>query len=385
MRMKIVAFALGIFIIFPFVLSSVSAHTLTTATGHEVDHDHFGYCGPNGCPFADAIFEHSYNFQPTDRISSGTASWNCHGRTFDDRRSWISDITPFWIYDSPVCPASPQTGDTVLFWHNGKIIHSVTMVGPWNGTSTLIMSKYGTQGQYRHALANSINIYGKNWSIIRFNAGTIIYQALHQNNKVVQGLHWLLAGLQMPQIFSDPIGGQSFDLLKEREKMPWYQDVLSSQEIYGTEHPKIVAKMTKMNPENLELYKKAATTKEKIAVLINDFLEDRHYIFVPTYDSPEYTTDYVAAMQAGNMMVDLAKHDLKAKNLLIDELKKVIFTFIREKYSNYKAGVTLFFLGKILNQNEKVLFKDQLIKTFGQFRAPKGLPPTYTEYYLDHF
>lgn len=381
--MKFKFFTLLVFSFIGFSLHSlpVFAHTLTTATGHPVDHIHSGYCGPTGCPITDMDFENLSGFRPEDRVYSGTGSWNCHGRTFDNRRSWISQAMPFWNYDSPVCPASPQRGDTILFWDGGEIIHSATMVETWNGTSTLIMSKYGKQGQYQHALANSIKIYGKNWSIIRFTAGTLIPQALQRNNS----LRRLLTGLPIPNLFVNPILGEKMDPLKERKKMPWYQDVLSSQEIYETEHPKMVAKIATMKPEKLAQYQKTESLEGKISILMEDLLDDIHYQFLGVYDSPAYCTDFIHAIQAANLLVNLSMTESGARTLIINELKKNITALEISPEFDKKRGAMIYFLGKILNQNEKVLLRDQLLKTFGQFRAPKGLPPTYTEYYLDRW
>ncbi len=139
--------------------------TMYTASGHPVSVDHFGYCGPNGCPASDSSWESVNGIRSADRWYSGTGAWNCHGRTFDNRQGWIGQAEPWLTYDGPSSPVSPRPGDTVIWWKNDPILghvtaHSVTINGTWNGLGTTVMSKYGTQGQYQHALSNPIRVYG---------------------------------------------------------------------------------------------------------------------------------------------------------------------------------------------------------------------------------
>lgn len=147
--------------------SLVEAHSVRTATGYSVSHGHYGFCGPYGCPTADSVFERDYLFSSRDRVYSGTGAWNCHGRTFDSRRSWISLAEPYLNYDTPTCPSSPRSGDAIIFWARGQTSHSVTMISSWSGLDTRVMSKYGTQGQYRHTLRDTVRVYGGDWAVTR--------------------------------------------------------------------------------------------------------------------------------------------------------------------------------------------------------------------------
>ncbi|MEK7171274.1 MAG: hypothetical protein AAB739_00030 [Patescibacteria group bacterium] len=337
-----------------------------TYLGTPVQHDHPGYCGPNGCPIKDSTFESKWGFKSTDKIYSGTHQWNCHGRTFDNKQSWISSINPYFN-PSAYIMATPGYGTAVVFFKNGQAIHSATTVGAWNGMGTMIMSKYGKQGQYKHTLSNSIAVYGWNFSPLNFTGPVKIYTASNGTRNI--------DGVSIKNNFT---ASRIESLLREREKMPWYKDILEAKKIYETEHPKLVARSANMNQARLDMLNNTADTSKKIALLIEDLKDESHYVALSAYDHPSYATEFIEGIEAGKQLVSLAGENPTLKSDVVKQLRDILATKSKENHKDALDGATSHFLGQILTQTEK----DALRTELGTTTQIPGFQ-TYRDFYLN--
>lgn len=290
-------------------LPTANAHKLYTAKGKYVYHAHYEKCGL-GCPLSDEWYEKQVGFSAADRVYSGTNEWNAAGRTFDNRQSWVFSAEQF-TKDDPFVPDLPLEGNVILFWKNQKINHSVSIVGPWQGLNTLIMSKYGTYGQYKHKLMNSIKFYGWNWLVVKF-PNTPVYSGYKMPNRLV-------AGFVDPEIDATTIN----KLFETRAKMPWYKDILESKKIFESEHAKLIEKSSKMADGARLNYLKAKTDDEKLAVLIKDFADDAHYAILSAYDRLEFAQDFLESVESGKLLVEMAKKKPELKSKIISALKNI--------------------------------------------------------------
>lgn len=352
-------------------VQSIFAHTLTTA-GVPVPHFHFGKCIPpgyniSGCPMPDSQFEASKGFKASDRIYSSTAQWNCHGRTFDNKQSWVNTIAPYINYNGPYCVAKPGYGNAVIFFQGNEATHSATIVGPWKGLNTLIMSKYGKQGQYKHALVNSANVYGGNWTVAGFTGPVKIYTASN-DTKNIDGVPF------MNNISAFRI--QS--LLRSRETMPWYKDVLESKKIYEIEHPKEVAKSANMNQTRLNVLNSTTDILKKIPILIEDLKDEWHYISLAAYDKPSYAPEFIEEIEAGKRLVSLVKENPGLKEQVVKQLRDILANESNENHKGYLDGAVVHFLKQMLSQTEK----DALKKELGTTSITPEFP-TYRDFYLN--
>lgn len=352
--------------------SNVSGHTLRTKTGYYVSHQHMttkcsdgsikggnGYCGQN-----DSYFENQYGFKSTDRQYIHTGLWNCHGRTFDNRQSWVGSADNWIRYDSPYSPSTPKVGDAIVWFQNGTTSHTVTIVGPWNGTSTLIRSKYGVQGQYQHALSNSIKVYGSNWYITRFGAGTTIYYS------------------STPVSEKETIKNKVQTLIQDSKTKPWYKDVIASKAIYEKEHQKMVKKSGGFSTNSERELDRAGNLYAEVDILIDDFLLDQHYSMLGAYNSPEFSADFIKGIEAGQKLVLLAKQ-YNNPQIVANELKDRAFGY-KGAYSDMVRGAAIFFLNQIMSNDERIQLKSELTSDADLKKSAAGVSaasPTYTEYY----
>lgn len=354
--------------------SSTFAHTIYTANGAPVNHGHYSYCGPNGCPASDSTFESTYGFRSADRYYSATGAWNCHGRTFDARLSWIPQAEPYINNDWPYCPLNPAAGDSIIWWgSNGLSSHSVTIVGTWNGLSTPVMSKYGTQGQYRHALSNVVAVYGSDWTVTNFDAGTAIYWGITKN--------------QEPEEVEKRRRSSRERLIEQRKKTPWYEDVLASQLVYEVEHPRIVDQVARLTEESRTGIGKAKGDQERLDILLKDLQEDSHFEALNAFDSPAFSEDFIHAIESGNLLVKLSKLRPELRKKIANQLLEVIL----ENNGNYPdrvRGAGLHFLNQILTPKERAETKKKLQALLGDKgvelnKKEMGVVSTYTQHYLE--
>ena len=289
------------------------AHTAKTAGGCQVSHTHPGYCGPWGCPDSDSSFEKKYSFKATDRKYSGTGTYNCHGRTFDGRQSWIGNPASYLSCGgTPSCPVTPRAGDTILFYSGGQIVHSVTIVGAWAGVNTQVMSKYGTQGQYQHALSNTIRAYPVTWYVTRFGSGTRIYTTAEPTPATEPAI---------PEMGAEPLADR---LARESVSMPWHKDVVASLETATLEHDQIVREGGALSEGTVTALRDAKNRNQRVALLMNDLQDSQHYVGLGAYDSPALTTDYIDALEAANQLIAIARTDAASRRIIFNALRDVV-------------------------------------------------------------
>ncbi len=353
----------------------VLANTVKTATGNSVTHSHPAYCTPGtaGCTAQkDSVVESTTGFKATDRVYNSTVTWNCHGRTFNNRQSWIPYAEPYLNYDGPYTPAAPKIGDAIVFWgSDNKTSHTVTIVGSWNGTSTMVMSKYGPQGQYKHALSNTIRAYsGNRWGITRFGAGTIIYTGFLEKGKeiltniprlfVFNGDNSLLGILASND--GKNTKQPSFDVdtfIAEQSKLPWYQEVMKEMPRIQQEHDEMVQRIGKMNEINKKRLETAQNDDERIKILLEDIQDETRFGLLTIYSSPGDTVEFFEAMEAKKMLMEIVKKDKTLKEKVTKELKTIAKNG-HQYFGDQKKGVSLFLLGRMLDKQEKENSKKEL-------------------------
>jgi hypothetical protein len=363
------------FVLTVFLFGSIVAfaHSVKTAANDcTVNHyDNLGYClpwYPYDCPVSDSTFESDYGFSSSDRVLSGTYNFNCHGRTFDNRGCWIDYADQYINCDGPYSPYNPGYGDAIIwFYSDGTTMHSATIISSWNGTSTTIKSKYGKQGEYWHSLADCISAYGSNWTVTRFSAGTTVYSL----------------GLSQER-FENSKKKVMEKLLAERKKMPWYQDVLESEEIFEIRGKEIVERITSLSSDSRRMYEKATSTDNKIEILFYDFLDSRHYQYLGIFNSPEFSTDYIHGIEAGNLLVEISSNQSEFRGIIANRFKELLNSEDLGEYSDQKKGAIISPLGRILDGKQQFELINSLNKI--NYSKPKEKltdVPTYVEYYLE--
>lgn len=365
--MQLIKSTLTLFLVL-IASGSLSAHTLTTATGVPVDHFHFSRCLSDGtCPTSDSTVEADWGFSSADRVYSGTYAWNCHGRTFDARRSWVNYVEPWLANDGAVYTSYPISGDAVIWWGtDGRTSHSVTLLSSWNSTSTLMMSKYGRQGQYRHALLNAIRLYGSDWSAVYFTEGTPIYSGFRTTGAEAR---------KGPKVDRKDNEAKRNEI---RKSMPWYEDVLASQVIYEVEHPRLVAQSANLSEASRQGLVEAIGDPARLAILISDIADPKHFATLGAYNRPALSEDFVMEIEAGKLLVKIVKKRPELKEDIVNLLLKVI-TEPEGDFKDQLRGAGIHFLTQILSKNERVATKKELRRLFPEQQTEV---PTYTEHYL---
>jgi hypothetical protein len=287
------------------ITSSLLGHDLYTARGRKVWHTHdVGACNGTECAKDWAAFEAYRGYRRADLMYTGTGKWNCHGRTFDNRQSWVPYADDFLATDAPYCPVTPQSGDTIIWLDGaGRTVHSVTLVSSWIGTSSSVVSKYGIYGQYKHTLASVVKNYGSRWTVTRFAAKTRIYSSA--------------VPADGPQVEIASVGER---LLRARENMPWYRSVLESEVIYSVEHERDLEQLGRLTDATVNDLKLASTDEERVRLLVADIQDASHYVLVGSFNVPQ--TDIIDVLQASADLLILA-HSEPARSLINAELTKL--------------------------------------------------------------
>lgn len=306
--------AVRVFVFILFVglvlAGDAAAHTLQTKKKCNVLHYHFTTdCVPGvGCGKDWAKVEKLYGFKSADRIYVGTSAWNCHGRTFDNRRSWVDYADPFLKCDGPVCPAKPQVGDAIVWYNNnGTTKHSVTIVGAWKSLDTLVMSKYGVAGQYKHALRNSVAAYGSRYTVTRFTAGTAIYSnAVDDPQDIESGPRD-----SAPAMRAD-------ELLAAREQMPWFDSVREAEEVFAQARAEHIQAVGALLPETIESLASIQDTQIRVQLLINDIHNREHYVLLGAYNAPE--PELISGMESARLLREIAEQNDTSRAIVTDYL-----------------------------------------------------------------
>lgn len=353
---------------------TLPAHTISTATGHTVSHSHPAGCTTVACSSNSFLESYPYYFSSSHRKYSSTPLWNCHGRTFDNRSSWVPYADPYLDYDSNVCPASPAIGDTIIWWNDDGVNtkHSATIVGSWNGTSTLIMSKYGSLGQYRHALIEAIEVYGHYWSVIRFTGGTAIY-----------------SGLRAPANHNHKAPSASVAaFLEERKRMPWYSSVLASEIAYAIEHPRQVAHSANLRDYTVQKLRTTEDETERLRLLFDDLQDPAHYEVFSLYNHPSFAEPFVTEVEAGKLLALMASKTPEMNEHITDGLLELALSTDKRPHLDPLRGTAVYFLSQIASSERQFALKQQISLSLSSSK-PKALEtdaeahlPTYVDYYL---
>lgn len=380
--MKLKSLIIGILLFSPLC----SAHTIRTATGISVAHQHYyGRCRPpTVCPTADVQFERQNGFSSAARVYSGTAQWNCHGRTFANRTAWVNVADAWVLNDRPYAPYQPQLGDVVVWWDKNdhyrrkSTSHTATVYGYWNGLNTLVSSKYGLQGEYRHALGNTVRVYGPNFSIVRFAAGTLTYfkpQSANASDDAVSSI------AETNGDMGESIGEVGASLLEQERSVDWHEKTKANAELaYGAEHPKILKRSTALTAKTKRHLAKASFVEEKIDILIDDFKLPRHYLELSAFNLPAHSEEFITEIVAGKALIELA--ETEGDRLMI--IRKITDMISVEGLDDAVKGAGIYVLGRIVRPDETD-FVDSLKNLVNQCCTPQATERSnaFSQYYLD--
>jgi hypothetical protein len=233
------------------------------------------------------------------------------------------------------------------------------------------MSKYGTQGQYRHALFNPIALYGSDWSVVYFQAGTPIYTGLRAG------------GAESRKGETGKPAGKKPETEEERNQlrktMSWYDDVLASQVIYDIEHPRLVTKFANLSEDSRTALLEAQGDQARLSLLITDIADPKHFGILNAYNSPAFSEDFITEIEAGKLLVKIVKKRPELKEDIVALLLDVI-TKTEGSFKDQLRGAGIHFLTEILAKNERVATKKELRRLFPEQQREV---PTYTDYYLN--
>lgn len=367
-QFKIMTFV--VIMIFLLLTIDVQAHTLKNGSGADVPHAHYGYCGALGCPVSDAIYESYRSFSSADRVYSGTSEWNCHGRTFDNRRSWVNEAEYFLFAPCVI----PKKGDVVIFFGpDGRTSHSETILGSWDGLSTKVMSKYGMQGQYRHTLGDSVRAYGSSWTVMRFDS-IPVYSSL--TGKIYEDSN----------VWSKKLYNYE-EIMEITKKMPWYQTVIESQKLYNQDHTKTLIKVSGLQPQTKEALVKANDIDKKVFILVKDLVSDTHYQIFGEFERPALTHDFIVNIEAGKQLIDLAKQDQLLKPTVASTIKnQIVRSDQQDTYymADRKRGALIYFVYQLLDDEEQTKLQEELSRIqFASDREESYFKDNYTRFYLN--
>lgn len=360
MRAKSIFLTLLLFVGISTSTLAYTTSTMYTASGHPVTVYHNLSCPTDVyCPQSDSSFEASYGFRSADRWYSGTVSWNCHGRTFDNRQGWVSYAEPWLTYDGPSCPVNPVPGDTVIWWQGSQTAHSVTITGAWNGLSTVVMSKYGSQGQYKHALSNPVAVYGSNWAVTRFT-GTTIYSGF-------------TSGGGTSELRPNP----ATQLFAERETRPWFKSVKASELVYAIEHPRIVARSTSLTEATRQQLLLTEDPEKQAKILVHDLANPSHGIALSAFNGPQFTEEFITGMEAGKLLVLLGNQSPEVKPMILDLLAALANS---TDTPDAARGAAVHFLKRI-DPDDSTGWMSNLKR--GQSKNTNVPYKTYLDYYIE--
>jgi hypothetical protein len=113
-------------------------------------------------PAADAQLSSMNLLTKVTKLKPPTNDYDCHGFTFLGGDRWINDgeVEAILKDNGYSVTAAPVVGDIVVYRSGGNITHSGVIVGVSGTTVTLVESKWGRLGLYRHAPADVPPTYG---------------------------------------------------------------------------------------------------------------------------------------------------------------------------------------------------------------------------------
>jgi len=305
---------------------SAIGHTIRSQDNVNVSHFHFGICmNSSTCPESDAHIEASSEFLSRDRFHSSTYEYNCHGRTFDNRGSWVNH-SDAWIFGSGnQSVLYPQIGDVIVWYKPGVgstssmlTTHTATIIGPWNGLNTMVSSKYGPAGEYHHALSNTVEVYKDDYRIVRLNT-TNVYS---KNNSNIYEL-----SKNMPYYKNN---------LVEMEELKKSNKTLNLHEKFK----ELPLNKKRINKQNI--LSKNIVNQNDIEYLFFDLVRDRS-VLLSFFNLPDFTEDLVTEIESGKLLLEIVRNNPELSQEIGDKLKEIIMS----RSHDTVRGIAMYYLSEV--------------------------------------
>lgn len=174
-----------VFLLFAFSATKLFAHDLRTDQGTHIRHIHYSQgMMPEEKQFWEDITEQL--FPDSEQIGHPTREYNCHGLTFDQRKSWIDTVEDPLSVNREIEKILHENGyqsqgkrskekakiDNIIVYRTraeAEIIHTgIAIEIDKNGKVKKVQSKWGDKGEYKHH--PDVSPYGDNWEIYRRKA-----------------------------------------------------------------------------------------------------------------------------------------------------------------------------------------------------------------------
>lgn len=343
------------------LLVSLSAigHTIRSQDNVNVSHKHYSRCAYLiDCPISNSTFETRYNFSNSDRTNSSTYEYNCHGRTFDNRNSWVN-YSDAWVFGSGNQSVHyPEIGDVVVWTKTGtgststKITrHTATIIGPWNGNNTIVSSKYGSAGEYHHELINTMNVYGNDYRVVRMNTTNVYNMSELEIEQEAKSRDYYI------------------DSLLEKNESEKSKKGLTWQEKF-----KLLPKNEKTMLSQNNILTELNSKQKDINYFLSDLAKDRR-VFLAAFNFPDFTEDLVTEIESGKLLLEIVKNNPELSQEIGDKLKEIIMS----RSHDTVRGITMYYLSELekisgLSWNIGDLFPEVLEK-------PNEM--LYFDYYLN--
>ena len=121
------------------------------------------YYGSEPCSQDELDFlnnEAATNYPYATKIRNATGKYNCHSYAWYNQDSynsrWIPDPSVYWTDGSYTSSTNHYTNYKAVYWYNSTLTHSAII---YNGSSNILISKWGPGGLFIHTLANSPYYY----------------------------------------------------------------------------------------------------------------------------------------------------------------------------------------------------------------------------------
>lgn len=209
-------FIFNMFLLLFFMSGYGYANNLYTAKGKTVNHTH-----STSTIGGDVDFEKRNGFSFSNRLRLSTDSYNCHGRTFANRTAWVDFADPYIRDATGMSVYPPKMGDVIVWYDSsGKTSHTVTVSGSWDGVNTIVTSKYGRMGEYRHALSNVLKVYKDWYTYYRLPGTPVYYKQKTQGNVYSKSAKEVMLDSRLiVENEYEPILAKLVDLTKETKKI----------------------------------------------------------------------------------------------------------------------------------------------------------------------
>ena len=169
-------------LLFSLSVTKLFAHDLKTEQGNPIRHEHYSQgMTPEEKQIWKDITEQL--FPNSEQIGHPTREYNCHGLTFDQRRSWIDTAEAPLSVTREIEKILHENGyqsqgkrgkekakvDDIIVYHTQtetEIIHTgIVIEVDENGKVRKVQSKWGDKSEYKHH--PDMSPYGNEWEIYR--------------------------------------------------------------------------------------------------------------------------------------------------------------------------------------------------------------------------